>query len=322
MKRRVFIGALGCAAVSWPRLLRAQQPGRVYRMAALANSERQAPIIAAFFDELRANGFIEGQNLNLVVNGFGVREDQVARLVTEAVEANPDVILSPEPATRVLQQLTKTIPIVSMTEDMVEAGLVASLARPGGNTTGISLLSHELDGKRLGLLAEIAPGARRMAVFSDSKITPLHHIQGLQAAARSRGIELMVFSLAMPKEIVPAIDAAKAGGAEAANFLATPLTYIPRRTVFERVAQLRLPAIYQWPEMAEEGGLAGYGPRFPEIWRQRARIVVKVLRGTRPADIPVEQPTRFEFVLNLKTAKALGLEIPAGLVLRADKLVE
>src|SRR5262249_44536852 len=141
-------------------------------------------------------------------------------------------------------------------------------------------------------------------------------------AAKARGVELSVLALHKPEETVGAIDAAKAAGAEAINFLATPLTFVVRPAVFARVAQTRLPAIYQWPEMAEEGGLAGYGPRFPEIWRQRARLLVKVLRGTKPADIPVEQPTRFELVINLKTAKAIGYEIPATLVLRADKLIE
>ena len=322
MKRREFIGLLGGAAAAWPLAARAQQPARVYRIAFLANSGRQAPTIVAFFDELRLNGFIEGQNLNVVVDGFGIRDDQIDRLVAEILKAAPDAILSPELATRALQKLTKTIPIVAMTEDMLEAGLVPSLARPGGNTTGLSLLSHGLDGKRLDILVEAVPGARRMAAVADATITPPRHLQALQSAAKARGIELSVFALRKPEETMPAIDAAKAAGAEAINFLATPLTYVVRPAVYARVAALRLPAIYQWPEMAEEGGLVGYGPRFIQIWRQRARLLAKVLRGAKPAGIPVEQPTRFELVINLKAAKAIGHEVPAALVLRADKLIE
>jgi putative ABC transport system substrate-binding protein len=320
MKRRAFISLLGGAAATWPLSARAQQPGRVYRLAFLANSPRQA--FAALFDELRLNGFVEGQNLDVVVAGFGFREEQTDRWVTEVIKAAPDAVLAPEPATRALQKLTKTIPIVSMTEDMLEAGLVPSLARPGGNTTGISLLSHQLDGKRLEILMEAAPGARRIAAVADAKRTPPSRLQDMQAAARVRGIELSIFTIAKPEESVPAIDAAKGAGAEAINFLATPLTFVVRPAVFARVAELRLPAIYQWPEMAEEGGLVGYGPRFSQIWRQRARLLVKVLRGARPADLPVEQPTSFELVINLKTAQAIGHEVPAGLVLRADKVIE
>ncbi len=238
------------------------------------------------------------------------------------MRAAPDAVLAPEPATRALQKLTKTLPIVCMTEDMLEAGLVASLSRPGGNTTGISLLSHGLDGKRLDILIDAVPSARKIAAIADANITPSDHLRELQNAAKAHGIELSVFALPKPEETVSAIDAAKVAGVEAINFLATPLTFVVRPAVFARVAQLRLPAIYQWPEMAEEGGLVGYGPRFPEIWRQRARLLVKVLRGTKPADIPVEQPTRFELVINLRTVKAIDREIPAGLVLRADKLIE
>jgi putative ABC transport system substrate-binding protein len=206
---------------------------------------------------------------------------------------------------------------------MVAAGLVTSLARPGGNTTGISLLSPELDGKRQDILMEAVPGSRRMAALADSNVTPPRHLEALQKAARARGVELIVFGVSKPEQIAPAINDAKASGAEALNFLATPLFGgSHRRAVIERVAALRLPAIYQWPEMAEEGGLAAYGPRQTQIFRQRAQMVVKILRGAKPSDIPVEQPTHFELVINLQTAKAIGYEVPAGLVLRADKVIE
>jgi len=256
-----------------------------------------------------------------------VRRSDLAERVAALVKAAPDAIVAgPELPLRALQAVTRTVPLIGMTEDMVAAGLAASLARPGGNITGISLLSPELDGKRQDILVEAVPGARRMAALADSNVTPPRHLQTLQDAARRRGVELSVFGVARPEEIVPAINGAKASGAEAINFLATPLFSVPgsrnNRVVIERVAELRLPAIYQWPETAEQGGLVGYGPRFTQVYRQRARLLVKVLRGAKPADLPVEQPTNFEMVINLKTAKTIGQDLPAGLVLRADVVIE
>jgi putative ABC transport system substrate-binding protein len=205
---------------------------------------------------------------------------------------------------------------------MVAEGFAASLARPGGNITGISLLSPELDGKRQDILIEAVPGVRRIAALADANVTPARHLGALQDAARAHGVELLAFEVATPEKIVPAIDEAKAAGAQALNFLASSLFFVHRRIAFERAAVVHLPAIYQWPEMAEEGGLVGYGSRFTEMYRQRAQMVVKILRGAKPADLPVEQPTRFELVINLKAAQAIGHEVPAGLVLRADKVIE
>ena len=205
---------------------------------------------------------------------------------------------------------------------MVAARLVASLARPGGNITGISLLSPELDGKRQDILMEAVPGVRRMAALADSNVTPTGHIQALQEAARARGVELTMFGVAKLEDIEPTIDAAKASGAQALNFLACGLFFPVSRVVIERSAALRLPAIHHWPEAAEAGGLLAYGSRFTQVWRQRARLVSKILRGDKPADIPVEQPTNFELVINLQAAKAIEHEVPAGLVLRADKVIE
>ena len=279
--------------------------------------------MAAFFDELRLNGFIEGQNLTVIPGGFSVRNDQIAEVAATMVKAAPDAIVGgPELQLRALQAVTRTIPLIGMTEDMVAEGFAASLARPGGNVTGISLLSPELDGKRQEILIEAVPGVRRMAAIADANVTPARHLEALQDAARVRSVELLAFGVATPEKIVPAIDEARAAGAQALNFLASSLFFVHRRIAFEQAAVVHLPAIYQWPEMAEEGGLVGYGSRFTEMYRQRARIVVKILRGAKPAEIPVEQPTRFEMVINLKAARAIGHEIPAGLVLRADKVIE
>jgi putative ABC transport system substrate-binding protein len=156
----------------------------------------------------------------------------------------------------------------------------------------------------------------------DSTITPQHHLETLRDAAQSRGVTLSFFMAAKPNEIAPALDAARAKGVDAINVLATPLFFVNRKKIIERTAKLRLPAIYQWPEMAEEGGLLAYGSRFTQVYRQRARQIVKVLGGAKPNEVPIEQPTNFELVINLKTSKSIGHEIPAGLVLRADEVIE
>ena len=206
---------------------------------------------------------------------------------------------------------------------MVGSGLVNSLARPGGNTTGISILATELDGKRQEILIEAVPGLRRMAAIADSNTTGSTQLQALQDAARARGVELSIHRIARPEEIPAAIDAAKASDAAALNVLASPILYGNRQIIMQRVAALRLPAIYQWPEEAEEGGFVAYGPRLVQIFRELVTPqLVKLLRGAKPADLPVEQPTKFELVINLKTAKAMGVTVPETLLARADKVIE
>jgi putative ABC transport system substrate-binding protein len=162
--------------------------------------------------------------------------------------------------------------------------------------------------------------------MSDAKVTPPQHVEALQRAAQSRGIQASIFGVKKPDEIAPAIDAAKAAGVGAANFLATPLFSLPgtrnNQVVMERINALHLPAIFQWPETAEAGAVLGYGPRFTDVYRQRAQIVVKILRGAKPSDIPVEQPSRYELLVNLRAAKAIGCQVSTGLVLRADKVIE
>jgi len=325
LKRREFITLLGGAAAAWPLAAHPQEAGRTHRLGFMVPLSPDAPSIVAFFDELRLAGFIEGQNLFVVPGGFDVdvRDVRLAERAAALVKAAPDVIVSgADLGTRALQQATRTIPLIGMTEDMVAAGFVKSLARPGGNITGISILSPELDGKRQDILMEAVPDARRIAALADSRITPMRHLETLQEAARTHNVELSVYGVTKVEEIALAIDKAKAAGAEGLNVLAGAVFPPDIRMVIDRVTALRLPAIYQWPDYADQGGLAGYGPRLTEIFRQRARMVVKVLRGAKPADLPVEQPTTFELVINLQAAKAIGHEVPAGLVLRADKVIE
>ena len=321
--RRQFISAFGGAAVTWPLVARAQESGRTYRLGFLIPTPRELPVVAAFFDELRRNGFVEGQNLIVIPGGFAIPNDQIASFAASLAAASPDVIVAgPELPLRALRQLTRTIPLIGITEDMVGDGLVASLARPGGNITGMSLLSPQLDGKRQEILIEAVPGVRKIAVLADSNVTALAHLQELKDAAQGRGIEALVRGVAKRADVIAAIDDVKASGAQAVNFLATPMFSINAADFIRHVTTLSLPSIYQWPEDAEDGALIGYGPRFMETYRERARIVVKVLRGAKPADVPIEQPTRFELVINLQAAKAIGHEVPAGLVARADKVIE
>ena len=192
-----------------------------------------------------------------------------------------------------------------------------------GNTTGVSLLATELDGKRQELLIELVPDAHHIAALADPNTTAPRQFQVLEEAARAHRVGLLVQQVAKPEQIVGAMAAARAGGAAALNVLASPLFFAQRQLIFEHAAALRLPAIYQWPEMTREGGLAGYGPSIVQLFRDvLSRQLVKLLQGAKPADLPIEQPTTFELVVNLNTAKALGLTTPQSILERADEVIE
>ena len=209
-----------------------------------------------------------------------------------------------------------------MIGDMVGAGLVQSLARPGRNTTGISILAAELDGKRQEVLVDFLPDTRHVAALSDAQNNTPAQLRALVDAGRSRGIEVSIHRVERNEDIVPAVDAAKTAGATALNVLASPLLHGNRRSIIIDTAKIRLPAIYQWPETAKEGGLLGYGPRFAEVFRLLARQLVKVLQGANPTDLPVEQPTKFELAVNDITAKSIGIEFGPTLLARADEVIE
>ena len=324
MRRRDFITLIGSAAAAWPLAALAQEAGRTYRVGALSAGLRDSPPSVAMFDELRRFGFIEGQNLIVDWRQYSLHVDRISEFAADLVKSKVDVIYANGDAgIRAAQQATTTIPILGTTDDMVESGLVKSLARPGGNTTGTSFLSAELDGKRQDILIESVPGLLRIAAIADTDRTAGSRLQALKEAAHVRNIDLSIHQIAKPEEIPAAIDAAKTSGAAALNVLASPTLYGNRQIIMQRVAALRLPAIYQFPEEAEEGGFVAYGPRVVQVFRElMARQLVKLLRGAKPADIPVEQPTKFELVINLKTANALGLTVPATLLARADKVIE
>jgi len=325
--RRIILTA-AAATVLGDRAVRAQVSNRTFRVGILTAVSPQVANWVAFFDELGKAGFVEGKNLIVdrrVVDWrvVGLRPEQTAASLAELVQLAPDVLVTSAPPLIVAAQAaTRTIPTLGIADDMVASGFVPSLARPGGNLTGISLLASEFDGKRQEILMELVPASHHMAVLADLSTKGPAELEALRGAAAMRGVELSIFPVAGPEEIAVAIDKAQAAGATALNVLASPIPHNNRKIILDRSAALRLPAIYQWPETAEEGGLAAYGPRFTKVNRQLARQLVKLLHGAKPADIPVEQPTEFELVINLKTAEALGLTIPPSILLLADEVIE
>jgi putative ABC transport system substrate-binding protein len=324
MRRREFI-ALAAANVGWPFAAMAQEPGRTYRLGILSSLQRSDPAnsYGLLFDELPHRGFVEGKNLAVDYRVTGQDNYLRSQYAAELVKANVDVIVvAGDPAIRAAQQATKTIPILAFTDDMVGAGFVDSLARPNGNITGVSILATELDGKRQEILIEAVPGLRRMAALADFNRAPVK-LEALQEAARERNIELSIIRVARSEDIPRAIETAQLSGATALNVLASPMLYANRQLIMDRAAEMRMAAIYQWPETAEEGGLIGYGSRLVSIWREvLPRQLVQLFRGVKAADIPIEQPTRFELVINLKTANAMGVTVPEALLARADKVIE
>jgi putative tryptophan/tyrosine transport system substrate-binding protein len=324
MRRREFITFIGSATVTWPFASIAQEAGRTYRLGILFPFPREHPLIVLLLDDLRRRGFIDGQNLTINYRVFGQHPELISEYAAQLIKAEPDVLyVGGGIAIRAAQQATKSIPILGVTDDMVGEGLVDSLARPNGNTTGVSILAIELNGKRQDILIDAVPGIHRMAALADSNVASVAQLEALQDAARARNIELSIHRTTKPEDIPAAINMANASGATALNVLASPMLYANRQVIMHRVAELRVPTIYQWPEQAEEGGFVAYGPRLGQIFRELvAPVTVKLLRGARPADVPVEQPTKFELVINLKTAKALGLAIPESFLVRADKVIE
>src|SRR5216684_7027695 len=323
MRRREFI--LGVGEVSVLAALpvaRAQEAGRRYRIAILTNTPREVGLPPAFRAELGHGGFVEGGNLDVDYRGFGVAPSSLEAVAIELTRARPDVIFATGPeAARATQRATTSIAIVALANDLVASGLVASMPHPDGNTTGVAIFAFQLDVKRLELLREALPGARRIAVFADHE--PIRNIRDLESAARGFGIEIVPFSARSEQEVIRAIAAMKAAPVEAVNLLSSPILWGEFRSLIRDHLDLhRLPAIWQWPEGAEAGGLIAYGPRLSVVFRQCARQVAKLLRGAKVVDVPVEQPTGFELIINLKTAKTLGVEIPPTLLSRADTVIE
>jgi putative ABC transport system substrate-binding protein len=274
-------------------------------------------------EALAALGYVDGSTIRLdfrLANGDAGRFPGLAAAL---VRDKPSVIVaSGEAAARAAQAATRTIPIVASTNDLVAHGLIASLAKPGGNITGISLLVTELDAKRLEVLTELVPSGRRFGVLNDPAISGPPGLQALAVTARARDVELLTVDVRAPQEFPPALASFRAGGAEGVNILSSPLFYSHRDQLGPLLIQLRLPAICEWREMTASGCLASYGTTLSEGAAIQAALIDKMLKGARPGDTPAQQPTKFELVLNLKVAREIGVEIPPSILARADEVIE
>ena len=326
MQRRAFVIG-GIAALSAPLAIEAPHGWTIPRIGYVgAGSAATAGHHAnAFVDGLRQHGYIDGQNIVVEFRWAEGRLEQLPGLVVDLVRRSVDVIVSSAtPAIRIAKEQTETIPIVMAgVTDPVGAGFVANLARPGGNITGLTHLSPDLAGKKLALLKEVIPGLRRVAVLWN----PNHPGQpraykDTQAAALAMRVTLVSLEARNRQDLEAVLLAIGKTAPNALLELTDPLTFFHRALITETAGRHRLPAMYSWREFADAGGLMSYGADFSDLFRRAASYVARILKGAKPAELPVEQPTKFEFVLNVKTAKALGLTIPSSLLARADQVIE
>ena len=317
--RRELLAAFGGAAVAWPLAVRAQQGDRLPTIGFLGQSTRSAASewVAAFVQRLRELGWTEGRTIAIEYRWSEGRAERAAQSAAEFVRLKVNVIVtSGTPQTLATKQATSIIPIVFATAgDPVGNGLVANLARSGGNITGLSLQSNDIAGKRIELLREIVPGLRRLAILA-SVGNPFSVLElgEAQAAARALGLEVGTLEIRRPEDI--------AGRAEALYVCTDGLVNADRIRINTSALSARLPTMHGYRDYVEAGGLMSYGANLPDLFRRSADYVDKILRGAKPGDIPVEQPTKFDLVVNLTTAKALGLEIPATLLATADEVIE
>jgi putative ABC transport system substrate-binding protein len=328
MRRREFIAIVGGAA-ALPLAARAQQAERMRRIGVLMNAAADDPEgqarIAAFHQGLQEWGWTPGRNAQIDIRWGAVDADSSRRYAAELVALAPDVILAPtSPAMGALQQTTRTVPIVFVgIVDPVGAGFVETLARPGGNATGFALFEYSLSGKWPELLKEIAPGVTRAAVLRDPAVgSGPGQYAVIQAVVQSLGVELRPMDVRDPGEIERAVVAFAQVPNGGLIIVAAPSALLHRDLIIALAARYRLPAIYPTRPFVISGGLISYGPDIVDQFRRAAEYVDRVLKGEKPADLPVQAPTKYELAINLKTAKALGLDLPATVLARADKVIE
>ena len=326
MNRKIFCFALGAMLFALCSSVEPQQPKKVPRIVYLAASPASANAgrLEAFRQGLRDIGYVEGENIVIETRYADGKFDRLPALAAELVRLKVDVIITAgPPVTRAVKEATATIPVVMAQDgDPVGNGFVASLARPGGNITGMSQLAAEISGKQLELLKETVPKLSRVAVLGTS--TRPGNAQALketELAAETFGVRLQYLDVRGPKDIETAFREARQGRAGAVLVLQSPVFTSQRTQVAEFAAKTRLPAIYPQTEYTEAGGFMCYGVNTPDLFRRAAYHVDKILKGAKPADLPVEQPTKFELVINLKAAKQIGLTIPPNVLARADKVI-
>jgi putative tryptophan/tyrosine transport system substrate-binding protein len=321
--RREFITLLGGAAAAWPLKTRAQQVGKVWRVGILDTATRELNNdIAALFKGLRVFGYIEGQNLIVEYRTADGRNERLPDLVSELLRLNLDlIVVRGTPEIIAIKNANSKIPIVmSAVVDPVGLGLAASLSHPGGNITGMSSMVSELEAKRLEMLREIVPGMKRVAFLADFRYVVAW--DEVQKASRSFALEVERFDVRSGEDISRAFEAAIEDHVDAVRIGIGGTTRPNRRLIIELASKYKLPAIYSAREFAIDGGLIAFAADYADLYLQAATVVDKILKGANPAEIPIEQPTKFNLVVNLKTAKSLGLTIPYALVARADEVIE
>ena len=324
MRRREFIAVIGGAAVGWPLAVRAQQTGKLPTIGFLgSNASAWRPWAEAFVGRLRELGWIEGRTISIDYRWSEGRPERNAEIAAEFVRLNVDVIVANGTAVSTVKQATSAIPIVfPIAVDPVGSGVVASLARPGGNVTGLSNQQSDAAGKRLELLREVVPSLRRLAIMANvGNPQAVLEMGEVQAAARKLGIEVAPLEIRRAEDIAPAFAAIKAQ-TDAIYLVQEALVNANRTRVITLTLTARLPAIISAREFVQAGVLMSYGPNFPDMFRRTAEIVDQILRGAKPGDIPIEQPTKFDLAINLTTAKALGLEVRHKLLVLADDVIE
>jgi putative ABC transport system substrate-binding protein len=324
MRRREFITVLGGATVAWPIAARAQQAGNLRTVGVLgAEANVWSGWTAIFAKRLRELGWVEGNTLTIQYRWSEGRSDRAAEIAAEFVRLKVDVIVAPGSAIAILKRAAPTIPLVfPMAVDPVGSGLVAGLARPGGNVTGLSIQQTDLAGKRLELLRQVVPQLRRLGIIADAGYADsMREMDEVQAIARKVGVEVAPLKIQRAEDIAPAI-AALTTHADALYVVSDAFIGANRTRIITLALEARLPTILSFRDYVQAGGLMSYGPNFADHFQRTAELVDKILRGTKPADIPVEQPTKFEFVVNLSTAKALGLTIPESILSLANEVIE
>jgi ABC-type uncharacterized transport system substrate-binding protein len=323
MNRRRFLRTVSASLFVAPLAVEAQQAGKVWRIGFLRSGHPPENYIAGLKQGLREQGYVPDQNVIVEIRATDGSFDQLPRFAEELVRSKVDVILaSGAPAALAAKRVTTSVPIVFVgIHDPVELGLVSSLVRPGGNITGLSSNAADLAGKRLELLRAIIPRLRRVAViWHPANPTNPIQLKGAQVAARTLGVQLLPVPVQGPNDLDSAVTTVR--GTDGLLMLESPFFTTHRARLAELVARSRVPAIYGQREYVAAGGLMSYGTDFQDLFRRAAPYVDKILKGAKPADLPVEQPTKFEFVINLKTSRALGLTIPPSLQLRADHVIE
>jgi len=327
MRRREFIKAMAGSAVAWPLTARAQQAGKIWRIGMLETTSAtlNAANVEAFRSALQRLGYIEGQNLVIDYRSADGRSERLPALAAELIRVKSDIIVTRgTPSALAVKNATTTIPIVmAAIGEPVETGLVASLPRPGGNITGLSAFVTELAAKRIEMLKELAPQIARVGLIdnmSNRSVPP--QWDETKFAAQALRIEAHLFDVRKPEDIARAFDAALEKRVDALTVGNDTVVIASRSQVAVLAARHRLPAIYATREFVDAGGLLSYAAHYPDLYRRAAAYVDKIFKGAKPADLPVEQPTKFELVINLKTARGLGLTVPPMLLARADEVIE